>query len=84
MLLRSYSRLTHTHLAQQHQMRLIKYFSHYVTHSNSLSSDQTVMNVPTVSGGVSGCLKIDLELSDSHSSQVILRTSTLIKSVLCS
>lgn len=57
MLRRSYSRPAHAFWAQQHQMGLMKYSSHYVTHSNSLPSE-VVVNVPTVSGGVSGCLKI--------------------------
>lgn len=39
MLWRSYSRLAHAHWAQQHQMGLMKYSSHYVTHSDSLPSE---------------------------------------------
>lgn len=48
----------------------MKYSSHYVTHSNSLSSEANgwSVNAPTVSGGVRGRLKIGSLLSDSHSS----------------
>lgn len=72
----------HARRAQQRPMGLMKYSSHYVTHSNSLPSESNgwLVDVPAVGGGVRGRLKIGCSLSDSHSSQVILRTSTLIKS----
>lgn len=48
----------------------------------AVRNKRMVVNVPTVSGGVSGCLKIGSQPSDSHSSQIILSISTLIKSVI--